>query len=116
MMVAFVARRCGRSTPERAREGSRYTTPRARSATIHRRGRGEQLAVTKGGRGTRGLPLRNPTIPTKPARQAPAGADVFQEAFSNLGTAVVLGIDALRALLTRRPVWIRGGGVPARFL
>jgi phospholipid/cholesterol/gamma-HCH transport system permease protein len=42
--------------------------------------------------------------------------DIFQASFSNLGAAVVLGIDALRSLLTRRPIWAREAGIQSVFI
>jgi phospholipid/cholesterol/gamma-HCH transport system permease protein len=42
--------------------------------------------------------------------------DVFQESFSNLGAAVVLGIEALRSLFTRRPIWVREAGIQSVFI
>src|SRR4051794_41922672 len=65
------------------------------------------MGVTTGGSAS------TPPVDRKAAPQPRAGVDVFQDAFANLGAAVVLGIEAVRAMLTRRPVWLRGAAVPA---
>src|SRR3954449_3324014 len=54
----------------------------------------------------------SPALP----RQPRPGVDIFQTSFSNLGAAVVLGIDALRSLLTRRPIWVREAAIQAVFI
>jgi phospholipid/cholesterol/gamma-HCH transport system permease protein len=54
----------------------------------------------------------SPALP----RQPRPGVDIFQASFSNLGAAVVLGIDALRSLLTRRPIWAREAGIQSVFI
>jgi phospholipid/cholesterol/gamma-HCH transport system permease protein len=54
----------------------------------------------------------SPALPREPR----AGVDVFQTSFSNLGAAVVLGIEALRSLLTRRPIWIREAAIQSVFI
>jgi phospholipid/cholesterol/gamma-HCH transport system permease protein len=50
------------------------------------------------------------------ARPPRAGVDVFEASFSNLGAAVVLGIEALRSLLTRRPIWLREAAIQCVFI
>src|SRR3954462_3548212 len=54
----------------------------------------------------------SPALP----RQPRPGVDIFQTSFSNLGAAVVLGIDALRSLLTRRPIWAREAAIQSVFI
>jgi phospholipid/cholesterol/gamma-HCH transport system permease protein len=54
----------------------------------------------------------SPALPREPR----AGVDVFQTSFSNLGAAVVLGIEALRSLLTRRPICIREAAIQSVFI
>jgi phospholipid/cholesterol/gamma-HCH transport system permease protein len=61
------------------------------------------LGVSEGG---------SPALP----RQPRPGVDVFQTSFSNLGAAVVLGMDALRSLFTRRPIWVREAGIQSVFI
>jgi phospholipid/cholesterol/gamma-HCH transport system permease protein len=54
----------------------------------------------------------SPALPHRPR----AGVDVFQTSFSNLGAMVLLGIDALRSLLTQRPVWVREAAIQSVFI
>ena len=54
----------------------------------------------------------SPALPHRPR----AGVDVFQTSFSNLGAMVVLGIDALRSLLTQRPIWAREAAIQSVFI
>ena len=64
----------------------------------------------------RGWSTRASTAPTRAVRQPPAGADVVQASFSNLGAAVVLGVDALRSLTTKRPIWMREAAIQSVFI
>ena len=54
----------------------------------------------------------SPALP----RQPRPGVDVFDTWFSNLGAAVVLGIEALRSLFTRRPIWVREAAIQSVFI
>ena len=70
-----------------------------------------EAGVTTGGSAPRPTAGRKPAPP-----QTPAGIDVFQDGFSNLGSAVVLGFDALRSLFTRRPIWVREAAIQCVFI